>query len=170
MSPLPDVDSFASVGGALFNYGIGPIDTSTDRDAAGANVAYWDATAMTATCVRAWARFTLNGTATPALVAHNSVWGNAVGVQPVGAYSGSTGVFTITWPVNVSDGIPNGLPGYIGPHTLNFRDGWANVIGATYFGRQVSITSANVATLYVFNSGGAAANPGSATDFTVYVI
>jgi hypothetical protein len=166
---LPDVDSLATLGGALNN--LSAVENPlTDRDAGGANQAYADAAAMTHTMIRAWAHITLNGSSTPTLVAHDSVWGNAVGVAPVLAHTG-TGVVTVTWPTTVLDEIPNGAPGYTGAHTINLRAGWGNLrVVATLYETAISITAPNVATLNVYNSGGSLADVGVATDFDVFMI
>lgn len=168
--PLPDVDSLASLGGALNNYGVGVLDPTVDRDAAGANPAYADVAAMTHTIMRAWVRFTLNGTATPVLVAHDANWGNAITVQPTLART-TTGTYTSTWPVTVNDEIPSGAPGYVNPHTVNIRAGFANIrVGSAAFDVFVIPTSANVVTVKVFNTSGSLADPGSATDVDVWVM
>lgn len=166
---LPDIDTLATLGGALNN--LSAVENpQTDRDAAGANQAYADAAAMTHTAIRAWAHITLNGSSTPTLVAHDAVWGNAAGVAPVLAHS-TTGVVTLTWPTTVLDEIPNGAPGYTGPHTVNLRAGWGNLrVVATLYEPTVAISAPNVATLSVFNAGGSLADVGVATDFDVYVI
>lgn len=169
---LPDVDSLANVGPALLNYGIGVINPQTDRDAAAANQCNADAAAATHTVIRAWVRLTLNGTAVPVLVAHDSVWGNAVGVAPAFTRT-SGGIYTIIWPTVVQDEIPNGLPGFSGSgHTLNLRACLSPNVRAvaTAFFAFAAPTSANVVTLRVFNVAGSAADPGSATDVDVFVI
>jgi hypothetical protein len=161
-------DALSSYGGGLYDYSP-VIDPTRDRPAAGANAGYAAAAGMTHTAVRAWVRMTLNGTATPVLVAHDAIWGNAVGVAPVLARTG-VGVETITWPANVQDEIPVGVPGYTGPLPLNLRSGFGNARGATLFTVTVTMTSANVATVRIWNSSGAAADPGSATDVDVFVL
>jgi hypothetical protein len=168
---LPDVDALDTVGGALLN-AAPVVNVDTDRDAAGANQAYADSTAATHTITRAWVQMTVNGSATPTLVAHDSVWGNAISVAPTLAYSGSTGIFTCTWPTVVQDEIPNGAPGYSAAgHTLNLRDGWANLhVVATAYDLFVNITAPNVATIYCFNTSGALANPGTTTGIGLFVI
>jgi hypothetical protein len=167
---LPDIATLASYGGALNDYSP-VIDPTVERSAAGANPAYNDVAAMTATSIRAWVRLTLNGSAVPALVAHNSNWGNAAGVAPT--FTRSTGgIYTITWPATVYDAIPSVNPGATpAGHTLNLRAGWTNLrIVATAYDTFLTITAANVATLSVFNTSGSAADPGVATDVDVYVI
>jgi hypothetical protein len=166
---LPDVDALATYGGALFDYSA-PVDPTTDRPASGANQAYNNVAAMTQTACRAWVRLTLNGSATPVLVAHASHWGNAIGVAPTFTRT-SAGIYTITWPATVLDFIPNGAPGFATSHTVNFRGGWTNVRGATIFQSQVTPTAANIGTLYTSTAGsGTLADPGSATDVDVYMI
>lgn len=160
-------DSLASYGGALNDYSP-VVDPTTDRPAAGANPAYAATAGMTHTAIRAWARVTWNGTSLT-LVSHDAIWGNSLAVAPTPAHS-ATGVATITWPANVQDEIQTGSPGYTGPLPLNLRAGFANNRGTTSFGKNVDITSANVATLRVFTVGTSTlADPGSATDFDVFV-
>lgn len=161
-------DALSTYGGGLFDYSP-VIDATRDRPAAGANAAYAAVAGLTHTGTRAWARFTLNGTATPALVAHDAMWGNTIALAPVLARTG-VGVVTITWPANVQDEIPIGTPGYTGPTPLNLRAGWANARGAVAYQRNLDITSANVATLHVFNAAGTIADTAAATDFDVYVL
>lgn len=160
-------DSLASYGGALTDYSP-VIDPTTDRPAAGANAAYSAAAGMTHTGIRAWAEFTWNGS-TLTLVAHDAMWGNTLAVAPALAHT-ATGTATITWPTTVQDEIPSGSPGYTGPLPLNLRAGFANVRGATAFQHGVSISSANVATLNLFNASGSAADPGASTTIDVFVL
>jgi len=160
-------DTLASYGGGLNDYSP-VVDPTVDRPAAGANAAFAATAGMTHTCGRAWVRFTWNGS-TLTLVAHDAMWGNTVSVQPVLAHTG-TGIVTVTWPTTVQDEIQSGQPGYTGPLPLNLRAGHANCRSTTAFQRNVNVTSANVATLYVFNAGGSPADPGSATDFDVFVM
>lgn len=160
-------DALSSYGGALNDYSP-VVDPTTDRPAAGANAAYSATAGLTHTGTRAWARFTWNGTSVT-LVAHDALWGNTLAVAPTPAHTG-TGVMTMTWPANVQDEIPSGAPGYTGPTPLNLRAGWVNARGATSFQRNLDVTSANVATVHLFNAAGTAADPGGATDFDVFVI
>jgi hypothetical protein len=161
-------DALATYGGGLYDYSP-VIDATRDRPAAGANAAYAAVAGMTHTGTRAWVRMTLNGAAAPVLVAHDAMWGNTIGVAPVLARTG-TGVVTITWPANVQDEIPIGVPGYTGPLPINLRAGWANARGTVAYQRNLDITSANVATLHVFNAAGTIADTAAGTDFDVYVI
>jgi hypothetical protein len=161
-------DALATYGGALYDYSP-VIDPTRDRPAAGANAAYAAIAGATHTVPRAWVRMTLNGTATPILVAHDAIWGNTISVAPVLARTG-VGVETITWPANDQDEIPIGFPGYTGPLPLNLRAGWGNARGATLFFVTVTPTAANVFTVRIWNSSGTAADPGSATDVDVYAL
>lgn len=160
-------DSFATYGGGLNDYSP-VVDPSTDRPAAGANAAYAATAGMTHTAPRAWCRVTLNGSAAPVLVAHDAIWGNSVAVAPVLARTG-VGTVTSTWPTTVSDEITAGQPGYTGPLPLNLRAGWAQNRGTTLYHRIIDITSANVATLRVFNAAGSSADTAGATDFDIWV-
>lgn len=157
---LPDIASLDTYGGALSNYISAPVDPTTDRDAGAANEAYSDTAGMTATAVRAWARFTLNGAGSPVLVSHNANWGGAPAVAPSASHV-STGRLRVTWPATVTDSL-----GVV--HTLSLRDGFANVRGPyiQYVGDGAGINSRD---LYVFDAAGAATN-GSGEAFTVYVI
>ena len=116
---LPDIDDIDVFGGALYDYSA-VIDPTTDRPAAGANPAYCDIAALTHTALRAWVRFTLNGTATPVLVAHDSNWGNSPSVAPTFTRT-SAGLYTITWPTVVYDEIPVGRPGCFWPLSQPLR-------------------------------------------------
>jgi len=161
-------DSLATYGGAINDYSP-VVDPTVDRSAAGMNPALAATASMTHTAPRAWCRFTLNGTAAPVLVAHDAMWGNGIAVAPVVVRTG-TGTVTVTWPTTVQDEIQVGAPGYTGPTPLNLRGGWANARGTTAYQRNLDVTSANVATLYVFNAAGSAADTAGATDFDVFVL
>lgn len=162
-------DALATYGGQLFDYSA-VIDPTRDRPASGANAAYAAVAGMTHTAIRAWVSMTVNGTATPTLIAHDARWGNALAVQPTLARS-SPGIYTVTWPANVSDEIPIGYPGYTGPTPTALRGGWANLrIVATAFDLFVAATSANVATVTCFNVSGSAADPGVTTGIDVFMI
>jgi hypothetical protein len=162
---LPNRASLGTYGGALNDYSP-VVDATTDRPASGTNNAYNDTAMLSNTAIRAWCKWTTNGTGVPALVSHWALWGTGVGVAPVPAYSGTVGVFTITWPVTVTDYITNaGSPGYNGAITLNLLGGWANAQGGTsaFYFRDVVITAANVATVYIGTSAGALNNPAALT-------
>jgi hypothetical protein len=178
--PLPGSDSVDDFGGGLVDYdGIAVIDPETDRGAAGVNRMVADVSGMTHTIDRAWCQMTLNGSATPALVAYDTVWGNnpATAAAPVLARS-TTGVYTMTLPLEVPDLLDSetisGLatPGYVGPTPLLLRDGKGQIAnGTTPYIVQVVITAANVATIYVFNpTTGALTDPSGATTCSVWVI
>jgi hypothetical protein len=150
MAGVPDIDDFtATYGGAKSNYW--PVeDPTTDEDAAVRNLYAMNVAYMTGMCPRAWVRFT--GAATTGamiLVAHQSLWGNAVGVAPTLART-SAGLYTITWPTTVTDQLGT-------VHTLNFRGSWTNVrdLSATWNDNS-NITSANVCTVQMRNQAGTA--------------
>lgn len=164
MAGLPDVDSLATYGGALSDYD--SVDDSTVDEAAlyrnrwAANVA-----GMTQTACRAWCAFVGNaGSPTfPASSIHGAVWGATTAVRPTLART-ATGVYTLTWPVTVED--------YLGvEHTLKLRRAWVNneVLAGNFRFCQATVTAANVVTVYVFGSGGAADN-GAGYTFCVWVI
>jgi hypothetical protein len=166
---LPDVDTLNTYGGGLFDYAP-VVDPTRDRPASGANQAYESVAAMTHTNWRSWVRFTLNGSATPVLVAHDANWGNAIGVAPTFTRT-SAGIYTVTWPATVNDEIPNGVPGFSTGHTVNFRASTGNVRAvATPFDIFCTPTSANIVTVRIFNAAGSAADPGSATDCDVWTM
>lgn len=133
------------------NYLVGPVDPTTDWDAAGANKMISDAAQMTQTAIRAIVAMTLNGTSAPVLVSHAAMWGNAPGVAPTLAYGGSTGVYTATWAANQVDAFGNAI-------ALNFRYALHPTVTDAAFGGIVRAarTAPNVVTLYSFNSSGAA--------------
>ncbi len=164
---LPEIDTLTTYGGGLNDYSP-PVDPTVDRSAAGANAAYASMAAMTATATRAWVRLTLNGASAPTLVAHNSNWGNQIGVAPVLTRS-SVGSYLITWPSTVSDQIQSGTPGYFGPHTLNLRAGWANVRFVSTAWLPFVSAATNVATLIICSVSGTLSDT-TATDVDVYVI
>ena len=117
---------------------------------------------MSQTAPRAIYRFIGHAT-TPTDASSNyqyAVWGNDVSVKPTPAHTG-TGVYTLTWPTTVTDELGES-------HSVNLVDGWANVNGSTLYHVQVTITSPNVATVYVFNAAGAA-NDAVGVTIAVYV-
>jgi len=153
---LPDVDSLSNYGGALSDYF--PVeDPTTDRAAAAANQGYASAAAATHTIGRSWVRFVTSATA-PALTTVNSndaVWGNAIGVLPVLARV-SAGLFTITWPATVIDELG-------ATHTINLRRAEIMAEGGTLIPVQCTVTAANVVTVYVFTTAGAASDQAGTT-------
>jgi hypothetical protein len=170
---LPGVAAAATYGGILNDY-TPSIDASTDRPAAGTNPAYADVAAMTHTITRLAVRMTLlSAGTTPTLVSWDATWNNGNNAAPVLARS-SAGVFTITVPATVQDEIPLTSPGYIGPVTVNLRQGWGNARGATtWYDVQVIPTAANVATVYFWkNTAGTLSltDPASNTDVDVFLL
>jgi hypothetical protein len=162
---LPNRDSLSTFGGTLgagYTDFSAPIDPTTDLPAASLNQALADVAAMTRTAVRAWARFTPAGSSTPVLVNHWALWGTGSPVAPVVART-TTGIFTVTWPVQVQDDITTiGADGYVGPQTLNLLAAHGNTEGATFFAVQAS-ASANVATVWTFGTGNTLADPSGPT-------
>lgn len=145
---FPDIDTINTYGGGLFNYS--PVeDPTTDRDAAAMNEALESVAEVTHTAARCWARVVLG--ASPALANVNGSdagWGNASPSPPTPAHSG-TGVYTVTWPAVVTDGLG-------ATHNLNLRWARASLEGSTFGFAQASATSANVVTVNCGNSAGAA--------------
>lgn len=138
-------------------------DATTDEAAAFRNLYVMNVAGMTQTIQRAICRLVTNNTSAPTdpgSNVHFAVWGNAVGVKPTVARTG-VGTFTITWPTTVTDALSV-------VHTLALFTGWANVEGGTYTQAEVTITSANVATLRTYNAAGSLADTTSVT-IAVYV-
>jgi hypothetical protein len=173
---LPDTDSFGTAGGVIQDY-TAVIDATTDLPALGGNQALLDATSATYCNTRCQVRFTLNGTNAPVLVTHFEVWQGGAGNALVVLARTGVGTGTATWPTTVNDEIGNALPNYAGnPHTLNLqfplgrcRGATATAAPATLMHMIVNTTSANVVTWAIFNAAGAAADPGSALDFDIWV-
>lgn len=170
---LPDVDALATLGGALQDYSP-VIDPTRDRPAAGANVGYADAAAATHTVLRGIFRLTWNGAGTPTIAYHDEVWnGSTNGVPnnaaPVAART-STGVATITYPSTVVDEIGASNPGGNGnPHNVNLQAVVAMVEGGTPLHVQAAVTSANVVTIYLFNTSFVAADATTGVTISVMV-
>lgn len=163
MAVIPDVDSLATYGGALENYGIGVIDPLTDRDALAMNRALATVAGMSHTAIRAWCRFTTAATTGGmVLVSHDAVWGNGSSVAPVLARS-SAGVFTVTWPTTVTDEL--GVS-----HAVSFRCSLRpNVSSSTCYHANAVRTSANILTVYTFLANGTADDI-AGTTVNVFVI
>ncbi len=159
---LPDVDTNATYAGSLFDYSA-PVDPTTDRPAAGANPAYANVAMSTHTIARCWTRFSPQGTGTPILAAAgvqcDAVWFTATPTLPVVARSG-VGIYTVTWPTTVQDEIPPGYPGAAASnHNVNLRASKTNVEGNALWFPQSQPTSANVLTVWIFNTSFALADP-----------
>lgn len=151
-----DVNSLNTFGGALNDYGQGPIDPTTDRPAAGANPAYAQTAAMSHTAGRVMARLTLNGTSAPTLTTHDEMWnnGNTGNNPPTPARTG-VGVLTLTYPAVVTDEIPAGLPGYSTTgYAVNLRAAHGQAEGSVFYNVQAAAQSPNVVTIWVYTSGG----------------
>lgn len=138
-----DVDTLATYGGGLQDYSP-PIDPTTDRGATGANQAYAAIAGLTHCGPHTMARITWNGTSAPSLVSHDEAWNNGSNVAPVPARTG-VGLGTLTYPTNLVDEIPSGVPGHAaGGHNTNIRFAWGN--------------SENLATLYIISASVTAPN------------
>ena len=134
-------------------------DATTDRPAAGTNPAYANVAAMTRTATRAWAQITPGTSGLVSLTAHNANWGNGAGVTP-GVTCNGVGKFLVTWPTTVSDEIPIGSPGYVGPHTVNFRGCVPpNVGGSVLYYARSSVIAANQIQTYTYSASGTLASP-----------
>lgn len=148
---LPDIDDADTFGGAdLVDYVQAPVDSTTDRGANGVNPLVADVAAMTHTAVRAWAQFTPAGGGAPTVNKSDALWAKTSYTPPTAART-TTGVYTLTWPTQVYDEVPNGAPGYVGPHALNLRGGTCGCAGAGAWLCSVLLTSANVLTVNFYN-------------------
>ncbi len=147
---LPNVDTVETYGGLLVDYGIGVVNSETDRAAENANRAYANVAMATHTNVRAWARFTAAAT-TGAMVlqAHDALWGNTSFVVPTLSRS-TQGVFDITWPTSVTpETAETAIP-------INIRCvGAPNVEGTSLRIPQASRQAANIVRVYTFDAAGA---------------
>lgn len=164
---LPKVASIASYDGVKADYSA-PIDSSTDRTAAGVNPAYGDVAAMTHTAFRAWIRLTLYSSgAAPTVVAHDETWNNGLNAAPVAART-TGGQFTVTYPSTVVDEIPSGSLGYTGPQALNLLAALggvrSNLPTPTDWGDLKAMPSApNVVSLYFWKFAGGGMTLGDPT-------
>lgn len=142
---FPSNDSIYTYGG-IFVDGGSVVDPTTDLSAAQYNTLSASVASMTATCPVAWFRFVTSAT-TPTLAAsksNNAAWGNGVGVRPVLARSGA-GIFTATFPTTITDGVGT-------VQTVNLGRALPTIEGATLGFVQALVTSANVVTVYTFNT------------------
>ena len=161
---LPDIASFSDYGGEKQDYSA-PEDPTTDRSAAEVNPAFADVAAGTRTAIRAFVQFSFNG-ATLDLIAHDSVWGNGVSVEPTLAVA-ATGKFRVTFPSSVVDALGE-------THAVNLRAGWANIenVGTHIYDVQVAKVSPTTFTVIVVkldNAPPVIANP--ATELiTLFVV
>ena len=144
-------DSLDQYGGALFE-DTPPIDSDTDRPAAGANRAYTATAAMTHTALRIWAQITPAGTGTPVLTAHDAMWGKAALVAPVPTRTG-VGTYRLTYAATQQDEITDpAAPGYTGPQSINLRGGDANSQGgATYYDAKVTVVAPNILEIRIWS-------------------
>ncbi len=124
-------------------------DATTDLDAGFDNNSRCAVAMFSHTRLAAWARVTLAAsTGALVLVDHDALWGKLQGAPALARTS--IGLFTFTWPTEVNDEIipPNA-------HTVNLKVGLRpNFKGATLFHGQLDVTSANVATLRVWDAAG----------------
>jgi hypothetical protein len=165
---FPDRDGIATFGGPWRN--LSPVvDPTTDASDAGINQMAEDVAAMTQMCPRAAAQFVCASSNAPSLLSHQAGWGNLPQVAPSVARTG-VGTYTVAWPPTVNDEITSG-PGFTSPHALGLIFGWANAVAsAAFWHPQVVMTAANVATIYLYNSTLALADPASGPAFTVFVV
>lgn len=155
---LPAKDDLASLGGTLTDYGVSVTDPTTDLSAAASNQFRADVAMMSRTAVRAWVRFSGHAT-TPTIVASDAVWG---ATPPTVAHA-ATGTYTVTWPATVSDAL--GVT-----QAVNFGCVVECAVDSQFLASaQAVLTSANVVTVYTFNSAGSA-NDLAGTNIRLLVI
>jgi hypothetical protein len=155
---LPAIDDLNAVGGIITDYRTPP-DPTVERNASNDNQIAADATMATRTITRGFVAWQA-GT-TPTVMAHEALWGNGSPVAPVVVHV-STGVYTITWPANVTDGL-----GVV--QALNLRRGWGAVALGTVGIVQVYRTGPNVVQVSTFNPAGTA-NDLAGAYVDVYVV
>lgn len=146
-----NTDSLGTYGGALFE-DTPPIDSSTDRPAAGANRAYAATSGMTHLAPRAWAQIVWQGTGDPTLQAHDAQWGSAALVAPVPVRTG-VGVATVTWNATQQNEITDpAVDGYEGPKAINLRFGLGQSEGAgTFYDAKVRMLAPNQAEVRIWS-------------------
>ena len=143
---LPDADSLSTYGGPYANYGIGPVDPTTDLDANLFNKALANVAMMSRMVDRCDVLITTNATGLTATVTSwEAMWKGVTTTAPTVARSG-TGIWTLTWPTAVQDEL-------LVSHTLNLTSAAGAALGATALHVQAQ-ASANVLTFYVFTAGG----------------
>lgn len=150
---LPDADSLSTYGGPYANYGVGPVDPTTDLDANLFNKMAATIAMASRMVDRCEVAFTWNG-ASLSLSSWEAVWKGKTVTAPVLARS-AAGTYTVTFPTSVQDEL-------LVFHTLNFTSafGWAQ--GSTAYDVQAQ-GSGNVLTLYVFNTSGTLTDPTNVT-------
>ncbi len=151
---LPESDTLSTYGGALANYGIGVVDPTTDRDADDANKAFASTAMMTRTAMRASISFT-GVAATPTVSAFEAVWKGGTVTSPTPSRTGA-GIFTFTWPASVLDELG-------ATHTLNLTSASGYAESSTAYHVQAVMTSANVVTVYVWDTSWVASDAVGAT-------
>jgi hypothetical protein len=154
---LPNSSTITSVGASgKVNYqGNPPSDPSFDWDNTLLAPAICDIANASLTDIRLILQVTL-AASTGAMVLNNwwAVWQNATPTTPIMART-TTGIFTFTMPVNVSDqytqsiGLPSVIP-------VNLQAGIAGIATASTFAHTGVVCSTNVVTLYTANATGSA--------------
>lgn len=147
--------SFDQVGGVKVDY-VAVVDPSTDRSADEMNLAF-DTTAMMSEMIpQARVQFTSGTLTDPWVLSHRALWGSSISVVPILSHS-LPGVYTVTWPATVDTGLAT--------TAVNFSEGsgcfasGSKAGGGTACGFvNVDLASANVATIYTFNSSGVASD------------
>lgn len=155
----PDADSLSTYGGAKQNYGVAPVDPTTDDDASAINQMKATVAMNSRTSPRVEVAF-LGHATTPTIDTWEAVWKAGTGTAPIPAHS-ATGIYTLTLPTSVNDEL--GVA-----HTLNLTRAWGQAEGSTAYQVQCKVTSPNVITAWVFNAAGAAANDAAGVTLVVW--
>jgi hypothetical protein len=156
--PLPNRSTIANFGGygKLNNANLPPSNPTTDWDNTLLGACTSDVAALGQIAPRFWCRITLAAT-TGALVLNSwkAQWINVTSTTPVLART-TTGIYTITLPVNCSDEYDSSL-GLTGNITINLSAASSSLEGST-FGFSNASASGNVITISTANTSGSAAD------------
>jgi hypothetical protein len=144
---FPSIDTIATYGGELSDYGTAIVDATTDRSAANANKAYGSVAALTHCSPQFIVRFTGHAT-TPVLVSWEAAWKIGNAIPPILAHTG-TGIYTVELQTTFTDELGD-------TQTTNLRWAIGSSISSTRYGVQCDVTAANIITVYTFNAGGTA--------------
>lgn len=150
---LPDADAISTFGAPYSNYGVDPVDPTTDLSAALFNKMAADVAMMSRMVRRCEVAF-VGAASAPTVSSFEALWKAATVTSPTTARTGS-GVFTFTFPASVLDELGE-------THVLNLTSAKAWAEGATAYHCQASATGA-VITVNVFDMAGAANDAVGAT-------
>lgn len=160
--PVPAIDTFDDLGGALSNLAGMPVENPlTDVDADADNRARCNVAAMTHTTTHAWVAWTgATWTGSPASVTpddHEAVWGSSVSVRPTVSQT-AEGVWLVTWPTTITDELGT-------THTVNIRRCRAWFISGSLVWAQPSAKTAHTVTV---KTGTAAGGADGLNGITIY--